>query len=276
MPNFFRHKIFIAGLTVFVILLLGLGFSIVGTPISQKDIRTDASRLSDFYDIKSNVTNFYTDKGSLPKSLTELKTEGRTSSRYGYTIKDWVDPETKKEYEYTILTSKTFKLCTTFSTDLDKVRQQGTSTYDSYYYRDGGGTVTHKKGYDCIEYSADFYSTKPLSTPTVSASDLEKMKFASKCEGGKIVNGRCEMNSCSYTVPQDLYTKGETKVSLKPFGTPNPQVTPSESIYTDKCTSSTTLTKYSCTDNADDTKSDSLATSIYTCPNGCSLGACIK
>jgi hypothetical protein len=86
------------------------GFSVLGTPQSQRMLRYDSQRVSDLQNIQWQIVNYYQQKGGLPGALTDLN-----DSISGY--KAPADPETGESYRYTLIgqSAKAFELCATFN-----------------------------------------------------------------------------------------------------------------------------------------------------------------
>lgn len=132
------------------------GFYLFGSPAKQRDIRFDEQRASNLQEIQNNVANYWQQKKALPKDLNEL-------SVMGYVMP--VDPETGKQYEYSITGDLLFNLCTNFKT----VLSQETVNKQTYYYgysQAGLKTVpqkwVHEAQRTCFETTIDpaFFETQ--------------------------------------------------------------------------------------------------------------------
>jgi len=145
-----KYKIFLVELGILCAVLLGVSFYIAGTPISQRAINLDATRLNDFQEIKYRIDNYYRDNQRVPRTLADL----------GNIKNNSIDPETKQPYSYSIMSDVGYQLCTTFSTDSEE------TGYDEYRYYALEGR-SHKKGYDCMEYKIETYLITPSPTPYV-------------------------------------------------------------------------------------------------------------
>ncbi len=174
--------------------LLGLAliittFGIIGSPLDQKAKQFDAQRLNDFSAIASTMDTYLYDKKELPKKLSDLKDNGTTSSQLSFT-----DPETKKEYAYTVVNTHSYQLCTDFSSDMvsDEVKNYSSGTYVDTYYLNRYAkdkNFKHKKGYDCLtfehpepentmQYNTNSY-TYPQISSTISKSSTPSAKLLS-------------------------------------------------------------------------------------------------
>ncbi len=173
------------GVLAGVAVLIVIGFTHIGSPTLQRNIRDDNQRENDLSSIKYEALNYYQSKNaSLPRTLEELK----LGNPYATMLP--TDPSTAQPYEYRILESKviegqnnpypTFELCATFAEngDVDK-RVQGTGKG----YGIGGGDVAisdqtpmyplrfdeqdfskHKAGRECFEISIDPIRYKPYNS----------------------------------------------------------------------------------------------------------------
>lgn len=149
----------VTGWAVLVTILVTIvaGFFIAGSPMHQRDVRFDETRLSDLQNIQSQVLQYWSQKKALPTNLVAME-----SNLYGFTVP--LDPETNTEYEYTIKDSLTFELCATFSTD----GSYGTSLLNlgsdnraipingmSYGYKSYSDKWQHTVGHACFSRTID-------------------------------------------------------------------------------------------------------------------------
>ncbi len=97
-----------------------VGFLAAGSPETARKRAFDIERERDLSRLSSCIERYARDLGQLPSSLDELK----RSSKYSNCSIYMADPETKKQYEYRIVTSSRsqgdakvgeFELCATFS-----------------------------------------------------------------------------------------------------------------------------------------------------------------
>ena len=84
------------------------GFSVLGTPASQRMLRYDSQKVSDLQNIQWQIVNYWQQKGILPASLAELQDPISTFITP-------VDPQTKKLYEYKKTGTLSFDLCADFN-----------------------------------------------------------------------------------------------------------------------------------------------------------------
>lgn len=140
-----------------------LGFSVVGSPATQRAIRMDNQRLMDLQSIQWQVVNYYQSKEGLPGSLSDIE-----DSISGFEIPK--DPETNLPYEYVLIgqSAKTFQLCATFTRES---QGEGSMMGRDYSYAMpmdpmmGGEKWNHPAGRHCFDRTIDpdFYPVrKPL------------------------------------------------------------------------------------------------------------------
>ncbi|MCX6714809.1 MAG: DUF5671 domain-containing protein [Candidatus Uhrbacteria bacterium] len=134
------------------------GFFLVGSPAHQRTIRMDNQRVSDLQNIQSQVINYWTQKSSVPKVLTDLQ-----DPISGFIVP--TDPVTKNAYTYRVKDVHAFELCATFTEA--SVNEVGAGyTTPSYPSRAGATDVwTHNKGEVCFERTIDPELYKPNSQP---------------------------------------------------------------------------------------------------------------
>lgn len=94
-----------------VVLVIGsiiAGFSVLGTPQSQRMLRYDSQKVSDLQNIQWQIVNYWQQKGTLPTVLAELQDpiSGFISP---------IDPQTKEPYEYKKTGTLAFDLCAEFN-----------------------------------------------------------------------------------------------------------------------------------------------------------------
>ncbi len=98
---------------VSVVIIIGsiiLGFSVIGSPQTQRERRYDSERANDLQSIQWQVVNYYQQKASIPATLELLN-----DPLSGFEVP--VDPETGTAYEYRVIgqSALAFELCANFS-----------------------------------------------------------------------------------------------------------------------------------------------------------------
>lgn len=112
---------------------------VVESPTETRNRKIDEQVLRDFNSIKNGLNEYYKNNENLPDNLEELKDEVSYLS-----ADDFINPRTKKEYDYKLLSDREFELCSDFlasntKEDLDNSRYLPYSQWK------------HEKGYQCIE-----------------------------------------------------------------------------------------------------------------------------
>jgi hypothetical protein len=90
-----------------VIIAVGFGLLIVGSPQDQRLQRLDQARVGDLELLAHVIDAYWTDHAVLPDSLTDL-VDGRRLSQLP------TDPVTDASYEYAVTTGSEYRLCATF------------------------------------------------------------------------------------------------------------------------------------------------------------------
>ena len=134
-----------------VVVTVGAGFFIIGTPQSQRAYRIDEQRVGDLGQIQSQIVySYYQPKQKLPASLDALNDP----------ISGWIvpkDPETGAAYEYRATGALSFELCATFTHE-SRSAQNGKLTRPAPVYM-GGKEISenwqHKAGRACFARTID-------------------------------------------------------------------------------------------------------------------------
>lgn len=166
-----KNKLFVWVSSVLVLFSIVYGFTVMGGPGSQRDLRLDQRRIEDLQSIQWQVINFWQQKEKIPTTLDELK-----NPLSGNTIPQ--DPEFQKGllYEYNKISDMKFELCATFTLPIPKgyVENGG---YKAMPTRDismssepyfGGGmneSWEHQKGRTCFEREIDSELYPPYPKP---------------------------------------------------------------------------------------------------------------
>lgn len=147
---------------IVVIASIVAGFFLIGSPADQRRARLDERRTNDLSTIQNQVVYYWTNKGMLPKSLKDLN-----DPINGYTSP--LDPETGAEYQYSVVSQYTFKLCADFATASPP---QATDAKAIPVSRDlYSQNWVHAKGNVCFERTIDpeIYKPSPKVAPVVPA-----------------------------------------------------------------------------------------------------------
>ena len=96
-------------LVAVIILAIGFGFYVAGSPANQRMVRFDETRVGDLSSLQSQIINYWQKKNALPQSLDQL-----ANDILGIMIPK--DPKSGLAYEYRVLDKLKFELCATFET----------------------------------------------------------------------------------------------------------------------------------------------------------------
>lgn len=150
-----RRNMWRAVAAVLVVGSIVAGFSVLGTPATQRMYRYDNQKVSDLQSIQWQLVNFYQQKGALPTTLGELQ-----DPISGFMTP--VDPQTGEAYEYTRTANLTFELCADFNRT-----SQGVNNSFARPYTDPLGGMSeswqHETGRQCFSRTIDpeLYPVKP-------------------------------------------------------------------------------------------------------------------
>lgn len=127
------------------------GFSVLGSPRTQRLYKYDEQKVSDLQNIYNQIEVYYSEKGTLPKNLEEM-----TSANYYI---PQFDSQTQEPYEYVKITSTTYKLCAEFNTDTNIFKDNPILPANDY----GGKSWSHPAGNYCFNQTINpnMYS-KPM------------------------------------------------------------------------------------------------------------------
>lgn len=113
------------------------GFSVLGSPRTQRLIKYDNQKVNDLENINSQINSFYYSKNRLPQSLDEV-----VSLNYGVITSDL---QSNKPYEYNKKDVLSYELCAIFN------KATKDSTEPNIHFRSTGSTLwTHPAGHYCF------------------------------------------------------------------------------------------------------------------------------
>lgn len=140
------------------ILVLGsiiLGFSVIGTPATQRMIRYDSQKVTDLQSVQWQIINYWQQKGSLPETLANLE-----DPIAGFTAP--VDSQTGASYEYEKTGNLSFRLCAEFNRMWEST-SDGRGRIYTEPLSPSGQNWNHPAGRHCFERTVDtdLYPVKP-------------------------------------------------------------------------------------------------------------------
>lgn len=95
-----------------VIIAIGSGFWIAGSPQNQRLARFDEQKITDLQDIQWQIVTYWQKKETLPENLNQL-----TDDISGYIAPN--DPQTGQQYEYQVIGDLQFQLCANFNSSAE-------------------------------------------------------------------------------------------------------------------------------------------------------------
>ncbi|KKW15702.1 MAG: hypothetical protein UY54_C0005G0001 [Parcubacteria group bacterium GW2011_GWA2_50_10b] len=133
-----------------VVIVVGsilIGFSVLGSPAKQRQLRYDNQRVTDLQNIQWQIINYWQQKGILPNTLAETQ-----DSISGFKVP--MDPKTKTSYQYRLTGPTSFELCATF--DQPTLASRSSAPYQlSYPMGKIGENWEHEAGRQCFERTID-------------------------------------------------------------------------------------------------------------------------
>jgi hypothetical protein len=156
-----KSKLFALGSAVIIIGLIAWGFSVMGSPRTQRMVRYDQQKVNHLSEIQSFITSHYQAKQALPNSLSELQDPIR-----GYTIPK--DPQTNTDYTYQKTGDLSFKLCANFNRN-SRPRANGRDTSMAFPigYDVRNSNWEHGTGEVCFDRTIDPDLYPPIGKPII-------------------------------------------------------------------------------------------------------------
>ncbi len=139
--------------SVAIMLAIIIGFSVIGSPQSQRYMKYDQQKFSELQMLSGQVREYYQNTSTLPTTLTQLAQE------FSYSITT-TDPQSGASYVYRVIDAKTFELCAVFNLDAEP-----NLTRAVYYPEDPLNTSvwnTYKAGEYCFKQTVQY---NPVQKP---------------------------------------------------------------------------------------------------------------
>jgi hypothetical protein len=155
------RKVWAIASTVIVVAAIILGFSVIGSPRTQRLKRYDSQKVQDLQNIQWQVISHWQKTGRIPASISEL-----SDALSGYQTP--LDPQTKQPYEYHATGAQSFQLCADFNRKPSIMNSSNGSIARPAMPRDIKGTPDfwdHGIGRQCFDREIDeslYPITKPL------------------------------------------------------------------------------------------------------------------
>lgn len=111
MRKIFSSKIFIWIVTGIIVLAVGYGIFLTGSPTTQRALQSDKVRVAYLQQISFAIDEYWARNQKLPETLEDL-----LDSRY-YFVESIADPVTKEPYVYEVGERMEYRLCAIFDVD---------------------------------------------------------------------------------------------------------------------------------------------------------------
>jgi len=134
-----KRKIWLGISIAIVLISIIWGFSVLGSPRTQKLLKYDEQKISHLQSITSGVNNYYSMKGILPNTLGEM-----SGGNYYVPL---LDSQTNKPYEYKKTGNLTYEVCAEFN---NASKNKDSSKNLPYMYGISSTSWVHPLGYYCF------------------------------------------------------------------------------------------------------------------------------
>jgi hypothetical protein len=152
--NSSRRNLWRIGAIVLVVGSIIAGFSVIGSPATQRALRIDGQKVNDLQNIQGQIISYWQQKGILPVTLDDLR------DSVGYFIIP-SDPQTNESYQYDRTGNLSFELCAVFNRQSEDYSQTTSRPAMDFYVIDENWQ--HGEGRHCFDRTIDpdRYSIKP-------------------------------------------------------------------------------------------------------------------
>lgn len=140
------------GVLAVVILSVGTGFAIMGSPTQQREIRLDQEQVQDLSMVQYQVVEYWRQNQALPQSLAVLE-----SDITGFQAP--VAPAGRAPYTYTVQGERTFELCATFAGDSNAYSSR---MANESYGLSGNTSWEYEAGETCFTRTIDPALIQPI------------------------------------------------------------------------------------------------------------------
>lgn len=152
------RRLWLIGVGIIILVFIILGFSVLGSPQTQRLIRYDNQKISDLQNIQWEIISYWQMNGILPASLDAM----RLTQQY---VVIPTDPQSKNDYEYRSTGAMTFEICAEFNRE-NMTNQNLYREVMPVSYPIKGGVIqndnwNHPAGRTCFERVID-----PIAYPT--------------------------------------------------------------------------------------------------------------
>lgn len=113
--------------SVCIVIAIILGFSVIGSPRTQRLMNYDALKISNLQSISNQISYYYERNKVLPSNLKVLETDP-----YMYMYNGTIDEQTGVPYVYRIISPTSYELCATFNFDSTTSRKTTYGVWSTY------------------------------------------------------------------------------------------------------------------------------------------------
>lgn len=113
--------------SVCIVIAIILGFSVIGSPRTQRLMNYDALKISNLQSISNQISYYYERNKVLPSNLKVLETDP-----YMYMYNGTIDEQTGVPYVYRIISPTSYELCATFNFDSVTSRKTTYGVWSTY------------------------------------------------------------------------------------------------------------------------------------------------
>lgn len=160
------RKIWLAISSVVVIGSIIWGFSVLGSPYTQRLIKYDEQKVSNLQGINSEVVDYFKSKKTLPLTINDI-----SNTSYNYSVNIFTDQQTQKPYEYKKTGELSYDLCAEFNKTTSRssngnVGEPFIGLYNKPYNPYGSNAWSHQAGHYCFSQTIDTSNNNyPVSVP---------------------------------------------------------------------------------------------------------------
>lgn len=151
------------GILAMVLAAIVGGMLLIGSPMTQRNMRIDAQQISDLNMLSENIVQFWQRKGTLPSELVDIEDD-----LLGISVPK--SPEGQPPYVYNVKSDLSFELCASFLTDTTQDAQTDKRGFLTSEMR-----WQHSIGKTCFSRTIDpklFPKITPLTSPTLEGKTL--------------------------------------------------------------------------------------------------------
>lgn len=155
-----KDYLFIGFITILAAITLLYGTVQIGNPFAVGERKIDQKRVIHMSKLKYQIEEYYRKNSKLPPTINDIDAPSYNDNSFSKK-----DPQTSRDYEYTIVNDRSYKLCATFTTDTINKKDEQMSNND-YAYESIKSQYQHPKGYYCFNFDIPDFLTPLNTNPT--------------------------------------------------------------------------------------------------------------